>query len=476
MKILNNLMPEKVFEFFEMLCSVPHGSDNIWQISNLICDFAKQRELKYIQDEIGNVIIYKGASAGYEGKAPVIIQGHMDMVTVKTPGCDIDLEKDGLRLMTDGEYVWADGTSLGADDGIAVAMAMAVLDSDSIAHPPIEAVFTINEETGMDGAKFIDVSNISGRTMLNLDSEDEGVITAGCAGGLKLNASFNVKRSKDYIHAAKIAIYGLTGGHSGAEIQKGRANSNILLGRLLSRLGDIRLISAKGGEKDNAIANKTLCQIAISNFDAVKKTVEEFEAEVKAEFVETDPELKIKIIDEGFNNAGTIDLISSKRIIKTLSSVPDGVQKMSEDIPGLVQTSLNFGVLNISDYTAEMTFCLRSSVAAEKKELKEKLESIIIGNRGKVSTHGDYPAWEYRKESPLRDTAATAFEKLYGYKPEISVIHAGLECGLLSHKMPGLDCISFGPTINDIHTTREKLGVASTKRTWDFLLEILKSL
>ncbi|MDO4815365.1 MAG: aminoacyl-histidine dipeptidase [Bacillota bacterium] len=476
MNALKNLKPEKVFEFFEMLSSVPHGSNNIWQISNLCCDFAKERGLAYYQDEVGNVIIYKGGSKGYEDKAPVIIQGHMDMVTVKNPDCDIDLEKDGLRLVTDGEYVWAEGTSLGADDGIAVAMALAVLDSDSIEHPPIEAVFTINEETGMDGAEFIDVSNISGRIMLNIDSEDEGIITAGCAGGLKLNASFSVKRSKDYIHAARIAIYGLTGGHSGAEIQKGRANSNILLGRLLSRLGDIRLISAKGGEKDNAIANKTICQIAISNFDAVKKAVEIFESEVKAEYSETDPDLTIRIIDEEFNNSGAIDLVSSKRIIKTIASVPDGVQKLSDDIPGLVQTSLNFGVLNINDYTAEMTFCLRSSVAEEKKELKERLEAIITGNRGKVSTHGDYPAWEYRNNSPLRDTAAAAFEKLYGYKPEISVIHAGLECGLLSDKITGLDCISFGPTIHEIHTTREKLDVASTERTWNFLLEILKSL
>lgn len=476
MSVLKGCRPEKVFEFFELLCSVPHGSDNIWQISNLCCNFAKERNLRYIQDDIGNVIIYKDASAGYENKPPVIIQGHMDMVTVKTPDCDIDLEKEGLRLCTDNEYVWAEGTSLGADDCIALAMAMAVLDSDSIAHPPIEAVFTVNEETGMDGAEFIDVSRLSGKTMLNLDSEDEGIITAGCAGGLKLDASFKIKRTKDYVHAAKIAIYGLTGGHSGAEIQKGRANSNVLLGQLLSRLQDIRLISAKGGEKDNAIANKTVCEIALSNFDAVKRIVEDFEAEVKERYASTDPGLTVKIIDEGFKNTGAADIISSNRIIKTLSAVPDGVQKMSDDIPGLVQTSLNFGVLNIKDYSAEMTFCLRSSVEAEKKELEEKLTAIITSNRGKAVSRGVYPAWEYKKHSLLRDIASVAFEKLYGRKPEISAIHAGLECGLFSAKIPGLDCISFGPDIHDIHTTNEKLDVASTERTWNFLLEILKSL
>lgn len=474
--VLNNLKPEKVFEFFEMLCSVPHGSDNIWQISNLCCDFAKQRGLKYVQDEVGNVIIYKGGSKGYEEKAPVIIQGHMDMVAVKNADCDIDMEKDGLRLMTDGEFIWADGTSLGGDDGIALAMAMAILDSDTIEHPPIEAVFTINEETGMDGAEYLDVSVLSGRKMLNLDSEDEGIITAGCAGGVKMNASFAVKRSKDYIHAAKIAIYGLTGGHSGAEIQKRRANSNILMGKLLAKLGDVRLISAVGGEKDNAIANKTVCSITVSDFDAAKRVVADFEAEAKASFAETDPELTIIIVDEGFNNSGAIDLISSKRIIRAMSTVPNGVQKMSEDIPGLVQTSLNFGVLTIKDYSAEMTFCLRSSVGAEKQELKKEIERIITENKGTVSCHGEYPAWEYKKESELRDIAVKAFEKQYGYKPEVSVIHAGLECGLFSDKISGLDCISFGPTMHDIHTTKEKLDVASTERTWNYLLEILKNL
>jgi len=476
MNKLSNLKPEKVFEFFELLCSVPHGSDNIWQISNLCCDFAKERGLKYIQDEVGNVIIYKPASAGFEGKPPVIIQGHMDMVAVKEPSCDIDLDEEGLRLMTDGSFVWAEGTSLGADDGIAVAMAMAILDSTSIEHPPLEIVITVNEETGMDGAQFIDPANIAGRAMLNIDSEDEGIITAGCAGGVKLDASFKIKRTKDYVHSAKIAIFGLTGGHSGQEIGKGRANSNILMGQLLSRLGDVRIIYAKGGEKDNAIANKTICQIALSDYDAVKRTVEQFETEMKAKYAETDPDLAVRIVDEGFTNAGTADLISSRRIIKTMAAVPDGVQKMSEDIPNLVQTSLNFGVLKIEDYSAEMTFCLRSSVSEEKKALVEKLEHIVTANKGKVNCHGEYPAWEYKKESPLRDKAVSAFEKLYGYKPKIDVIHAGLECGLLSDKLEGLDCISFGPDIHDIHTTKEKLDVVSTERTWQFLLEVLKSL
>lgn len=473
---MEELSPKKVFEFFELISSIPHGSGNTAKISELCCDFARQRDLEYYQDELGNVIIYKPASKGYEDRAPVIIQGHIDMVAVKTAECDIDLKKDGLRLCADGEYLWADGTSLGADDGIAVAMALAVLDSDDIAHPPIEAVFTVNEETGMDGAQFIDVTKLKSRRMLNIDSEVEGVITAGCAGGLKVNAHFNIKRNKDYLHVAKIAIYGLTGGHSGNEIHKGRANSNVLLGRLLPQLGDIRIVSANGGEADNVIANKTICEIILSNFDAVKNIVEKFEAEVKAEYAGTDPDLAVRIIDEGFKNVGAADLKSSIRIIKTLSSVPDGVQRMSEDIPSLVQTSLNLGVLNIKDYGADMTFCLRSSVAAEKQELEDKLTGIIASNGGKVETHGAYPAWEYKKDSALRKTAVEAYKAVYGNKPEISVIHAGLECGLFSDKIVDLDCISFGPNIPDIHTVNEKLDIPSTQRTWEFLLEVLKRL
>ena len=471
-----NLQPEKVFEYFEMIASVPHGSGNTEQLSDLLCRFAEDRGLAYCCDAVGNMVISKPASAGYEAHEPVILQGHMDMVAVKAPSCRTDLEKDGLQLCTDGKMLWADGTSLGADDGIALAMTLAVLDDDTIPHPPLQALFTVDEETGMDGAAGLNTALLQGKRLINLDSEEEGTLIVGCAGGAKLRGIFKVKRSKDYVHAARIAVYGLTGGHSGAEIHHGRANSNILLGRLLQHLDDVRLISVKGGEKDNAIANKTICEIAISNFDAVKRIVESFEAEVKAEYAETDPELSIKIVDEGVKNGGAADLKSGLRIIKALAALPNGVQSMSADIPGLVQTSLNLGVFNLADYKAEMVFCLRSSDKAELQALVQAVSELITANGGTVELSGEYPAWEYKRDSALRSTAVEAFEAVYGKAPEVCIIHAGLECGLLSDKIPGLDCISFGPELTDVHTVNEKLNIESTQKAFEFLKELLKRL
>lgn len=471
----------KVFEFFEKICSVPHGSDNIWHISNLCCDFAKEHGLEYFQDEIGNVIIYKSGSVGYERAEPVVIQGHMDMVTVKTPDCDIDLENDGLRLVNDGKYVWADGTSLGADDGIAIAMAMAILASDNIPHPPIEAVFTINEETGMDGAEFIDPSHISGRRMINIDSEDEGIITVGCAGGLRVHGEFELCADNAELCTASIGIDGLTGGHSGSEIDKGRGNSNCLMGRLLHAINkeaDIRLISIDGGEKDNAIANKTLAKIAFDaeNAEKVKCICEKYDIILKNEFNASDPDIKISFEEHGVKTVSAANKEETDNIIFTLFHAPNGVQSMSRDIPGLVQTSLNLGILETLDNVVKMTFCLRSSVSSEKDTLAEVLISLIEKCGGQAETGGAYPAWEYKKNSPLRDCVVNAFEAQYGRKPEISVIHAGLECGLFSEKLTDLDCVSLGPDILDIHTVNEKLDIASTERTWRLLLNVLKEL
>ena len=472
---------EKVFEFFEKLCSVPHGSGNIWQISNLCCEFAKERGLKFIQDKIGNVIIYKGGSSGYENSEPVIIQGHMDMVTVKSGDCDIDLESEGLRLKSDNEYLWAEGTSLGADDGIALAMAMAVLDSKDIPHPPIEAIFTVNEETCMDGAEFIDLSEIKGRRMINIDSEDEGIITVGCAGGIRVYGSFDLNAEDAELCYGKICIGGLTGGHSGSEIHKGRANAICLMGRLLheiNRTSEIRLISANGGEKDNAIANSCYADIAYAKADCekIEAVCKKCNAVFQNECHTTDPNLIVSFENRGVGKVFAASKVATDNIIFTLFHAPNGVQVMSSDIEGLVQTSLNFGVLETSGESIKMTFCLRSSVGTQKLMLTDVLTSLIEKCGGTATTGGDYPAWEYAESSALRDTAVKEFEAQYGRKPKISVIHAGLECGLFSDKLKGLDCISIGPDILDIHTVNEKLDIASTQRTWELLLNVLKAL
>ena len=481
MPVLNNIEPKKVFEFFELISSVPHGSDNTAQISKLICEFASQRGLAYYCDELGNVIIYKAGSQGYESHEPVIIQGHIDMVAVKTPDSDIDLQTEGLKLNTDGKYIWAEETSLGADDGIAVAMAMAVLDSYSIAHPPIEAVFTINEETGMDGAQFLDASRLKGKRMLNIDSEVEGVITCGCAGGIHMLAQFDLKAVETEKCCVKLIIQGLTGGHSGNEIHKNRANANILMGKLLAEIkeeADIRLVSIDGGEKDNAIANKASAVIAVSEFDYDKlfEVVNFFFKRSQQQYRISDPQLSISATELRTIEASAANEAVTDSIIRVLSTVPNGVQSMSPDISGLVEASLNLGVAKTENGVLSLSFCLRSSDCAKMTQMRSEVANIIEQNGGNVGVDGEYPAWEYKKDSALRDKAQLAYERLYGSKPELCVIHAGLECGLFADKIEDLDCISFGPNIPDIHTTSEKLDVASTQRVWAFLLELLQSL
>ena len=475
------LKPEKVFKFFELISSVPHGSDNTNQISALCCKFAAERGLDYIQDEVGNVIIRKSATPGYETHQTVILQGHMDMVAVKTPESDIDLERDGLRLKTDGEYIWADGTSLGADDGIAVAMIMALMDSDDIPHPPIEAIITINEETGMDGAVFLDTSVLKGRRMINIDSEDEGIITVGCAGGARVYGQFDLKRTEGEYLTAKLTVSGLTGGHSGSEIQKGRANSNKLMGELLHELcalQNVHLVSLDGGEKDNAIANHSEAVIAFPTDEAeLVRHIAEAQGElIKLRIASTDPNAYVSFEILGSGVISVADDESAASVISAMCRVPDGVQTMSADIEGLVETSLNFGVLSTEGDTVSMTFCLRSSVKLEKEGLIKLVSDVIVDCGGTADCGSEYPAWEYRKDSPLRDAVVNAFSAQYGRAPVINVIHAGLECGLFSSKIDGLDCVSIGPDIHDIHTVNEKLDIASTARTWTLLLNILKDL
>ena len=481
MPSIAELKPEKVFKFFELISSVPHGSGNTDMISELCCEFARSRGLRHIQDALGNVIIFKSASAGYKDHEPVIIQGHMDMVTVKTSQRDIDLESEGLRLRTDGEYLWADGTSLGADDGIAIAMAMAVLDSDDILHPPIEAVFTINEETGMDGAEFIDTSVLSGRRMLNIDSEAEGVITAGCAGGIRVFGEFPMNNSVRSLHRIRLTLNGLIGGHSGSEIHHNRTNSNILMAQLLhglQELAPVSLAALNGGEKDNAIANAASAVIAFApeNFIAVSEYLAGFNDTVICAISKNEPDIKLDVENLGVGEIDSCDFTSSERIISAIYSLPNGVIALNPYITGLVQTSTNLGIVSTDENAVKLTFCLRSSVMSELDELRKRISDTIQAFGGKASYGGAYPAWEYKTDSPLRDKAVESYTKLFGKSPKIEVIHAGLECGLFSAKMPELDCISFGPDILDIHTVNEKLSVASAERTYSLLLELLNNL
>lgn len=481
MSVLDGKKPEKVFQFFEEIAGIPHGSGNVEQISNYLVNFAKERNLRYRQDEKLNVIIWKDGTEGYETSEPVILQGHMDMVAVKTADCDKDMEKEGLDLQVDGDTLSAKNTSLGGDDGIAVAYALAVLDSDDIAHPPVEAVFTVDEEIGLLGANYLDVSDLKGKKLLNMDSEDEGVFTVSCAGGATVECVLPFKIEPINAQIIEIKIDGFTGGHSGVEINRGRANANCVLGRILLNVFQnvgMRIMAVNGGEKDNAIAKISEAAIAV-NPETVEKTKEIIQntfAEVKEEYKVTDPEVKIQlnVMEEGLSEA-----LSGPATLSTviaLVNMPNGIQRMNPDMPEMVQTSLNLGILRTNENAVTLSYAVRSSKESEKNFLIEKLRSLTEIFGGEVKVSGAYPGWEYKADSTLRDVAVKAYESLYNKEPVVEGIHAGLECGLFADKIEGLDAISFGPSMKHVHTTNETLSISSTERTWDLLVKILEML
>ena len=480
--ILSNLEPKSVFNYFEQICSIPHGSRNTKQISDFCVSFAKEHNLKYSQDESNNIIIWKDGTNGYENSPSVIIQGHLDMLCEKEHDCDIDFEKDGLSLIVDGDDIHADRTTLGGDDGIAVAFALAILDSTDIPHPPIEAVFTVDEEIGMLGAASLDCSPLKSRIMLNLDSEDEGSLLVSCAGGVSTTAHLPLTFEKTNGLTAEITISGLVGGHSGTEINKDKANSNRLMGRTLYALSkkyDFSLVSVNGGLKDNAIPNKTTAVLMLTDDgvkDAFASSVSEMNDTYKHEYAVTDPSLSATVSFSDNTSADAMTKQSTKAFITALVNLPGGVHRMSHDIDGLVQTSLNMGILKTTENEMQASFSIRSSVSSEKFMLMDMISCLMDSLGGYITNFGEYPAWEFKKESHLRDLMSEVFEEQYGYKPIINALHAGVECGLFSEKLPGLDCVSFGPAIYDIHTAKERLSIESVIGTWKFTLEVLKRL
>lgn len=471
MKILGNIKPQNVMKYFEDICAIPHGSGNTDKISDYCIKTAKNLGLYAEKDGMNNVIIKKSGSTGFENHPTVILQAHLDMVCEKTPECEIDFEKDSIPVTVDGDFITADGTTLGGDDGIGVAMIFAVLEDNTLPHPPIEAVFTNDEETGMFGADALDGTKLSGRKLINIDSEAEGILTVSCAGGARCEIRIPTKKTDISSPCYEIIIEGLAGGHSGVEIDKGRHNSNILMGKLLKKLPyDYNIISLKGGSKDNAIPARTLCEISL------KEDISSVIASFKEENTNKEnPNLKISIKEIAPAKKG-ITKDNSKKIAEFLSSVPNGVQKMSKDIEGLVQTSLNLGILSTKEDEIFMSFSVRSSVNEEKTELLSRLKTFALDVGGSYGESGHYPAWEYRKNSPLRDVMVNEFEKMYQKKPIVEAIHAGLECGILSEKLPGLDAVSFGPDMEGVHTPAEKLSISSVERCYRYLCEVLKNL
>ena len=479
MAILTGLQPSGVFEMFEQLCGIPHGSRNTKAISDFCVRFAQEHGLDYRQDDSNNVILFAPATPGMEQAQPVMLQGHLDMVCEKEADCPLDLQKEGLNLRTDGEWIWAEGTTLGGDDGIAVAYALAILADPTIPHPPLEVVLTTDEEIGMLGAAAIDLSEVKARRVLNIDSEEEGVLLAGCAGGATVCCHIPLMWTLKKGLRATVQITGLRGGHSGMEIQKGRANANKLMGRFLNEMDEIfayALCTVNGGNKDNAIARESTADVVILPERLAELTA--FAAQrqeaYRAEYGETDPDITIAVTP-GTEDTFEIMMGDCRRsVLSVLQQLPNGVQQMSRDIEGLVQTSLNLGILKVDFRGIHLTSSVRSSVNAEKQQLIQQLAEICGKLGGSCEVMGEYPAWEYKADSPLREIMTEVYMEQYGRKPAVEVIHAGLECGLLSGKLDGLDCVSFGPDIVDIHTTREKLSIPSVQRTWKLLLEVLK--
>ncbi len=479
MRVLENLQPERVFYYFEEIAKIPHGSGNTKQISDYLVGFAKKHNLEHYQDEVNNVIMIKEATTGYENSDPIIIQGHMDMVCEKESGCTIDFEKDGLELYVEDGFVKAKDTTLGGDDGIAVAYALALLESSEYAHPRLEVVITVDEETGMDGAYAIDLSMLKGKKMLNIDSDEEGVFLTSCAGGTAVKALIPVKRNTEEGVVLNVKVDGLFGGHSGGEIHKERGNASILMGRVLNNIAKevpFGIITLAGGLKDNAIPRECNASILVpeEGVSRVEEIIAATSEVLKKEFFSSDAGVQVTSVNAGAQEAAILDFVSLNKVLCYLRMVPNGVQNMSQAIPGLVETSLNLGIMELKEDVFMTETSIRSSVRTRKEDVRDRLINIIEVCGGEAEVLGDYPAWEYKAESKLRDEIAVAFKNVYGKEVKFDAIHAGLECGILSEKIEGLDCVSFGPQNFDIHTPQERLNIESTERVWKFLVEFLR--
>lgn len=483
-RTLENVEPIEVFKYFEEISNIPRGSGNEKGISDYLVSFAKKHNLEAVQDKTLNVIIKKSASKGYEASPGIIIQGHMDMVCEKKPGTEHDFMKDPIKLRVVDDMLYATDTTLGGDDGIAVAMGLAVLASENMAHPPIELVVTTAEETGMDGALALDPKNISGKTLINIDSEEEGVLIVSCAGGCsaKINIPIIWRNIDNNFSAYTIEIEGLKGGHSGSEIHKGRANSNKLLARLLKNLRskvNYSISSINGGSKHNVIACEANAVICVDDKDKVllKDQVSILEKIFKDEFDAADPDLKVNLKAAEEMPKRVMDAKTVENIINFLYLVPNGVKSMSMDIEDLVGASLNLGVVQTKEDGVEIISSIRSSVGSIKDNIFNIIVALASLTNGTVVEEWAYPEWKYNPDSKIREVFIDVYEKLFGKKPLVTAIHAGLECALFAEKFNGqLDMISFGPTIFGIHTAEEHLSIPSTQRMWRYLVEVLKTL
>lgn len=476
MNLLQDLEPKAVWRYFEAICDLPHGSRNTKLLSDFCAIFARIRGLWCQQDKANNVIIRKEASPGYEDHPTVIIQGHLDMVCEKVSGHSIDFRRDGLSLYIEEDYVRAKGTTLGGDDGVAVAFALALLDDKNLVHPPLEIVLTSDEEIGMLGAAALDTSCLKGKTLINIDSEEEGVLTVGCAGGATATLSVPLKRENMKGTPYTLTIDGLLGGHSGVEITKGRTNAIVYIASLFEKLCetyDCRLYGFSGGGKDNAIPRNATIKFITP--EPMGEDATTMLAAALTELQKTEPSADISLKQGEATSLGALTKGANDRVRNFFRRLPNGIQAMSQEVPGLPETSLNLGIVSF-DKNLVTTHSLRSSINGKREELAKALKKLVGELGGQYREEGAYPAWEYRPQSRLRDVMQTIWREQNGRDARVEIIHAGLECGILSNKIKDLDCVSIGPHMLGIHTPDEALSISSTARTWNYLLEILKRL
>ncbi len=476
---LSNIEPQRVFYYFENICDIPHGSGNMDGISRYCRNFAINHNLEYYMDDADNVIIYKPASVGYENAEPVILQGHLDMVCQKEDGYDIDFSEQGIEPYIDGDFVKARGTTLGADNGIAVAMILAILEDDSLSHPPIEAVFTTDEEIGMIGARQLDMTKLRSARMINLDAEEADIVTVSCAGGSDVTLKIPLNTIKKSGTQLQILLKGLRGGHSGIEINGNRVNADILAGRILNHLKndeDFEIISICGGDKSNAIPNSCEINLCVSNPQNFALKAQEYFELVKEEISDREEGFCPQVIVGASGEFDVFSPVAKDQVINTLLCVPNGVMDMSASVPGLVETSLNLGILKTDSENVSVHISLRGNKQSSLTALEERIAVFFRMQNLECQVFGKYPPWEYKADSLLRSLYIDVYKEQMGQEPAVEAIHAGLECGVFASAIQSFDCIAIGPYLYDVHTTKEKLCISTTESVYKMLLKMLEKL
>jgi dipeptidase D len=481
MSNINDLKPKLLWKHFDEIRKIPHCSKHEEEIREYIINFAEKQEIKYKKDKTGNVVLYKPASPGFEKKPTIILQGHMDMVCEKNSDIKHDFTKDPIKIKIDKDILKAEGTTLGADNGIGVATSLAILEDTNLKHGRIEALFTIDEETGLTGAFSLEKDMLKGKTMLNLDSEDFGVITVGCAGGGESKIKLPIKTitTNENLNNIKIKIYGLRGGHSGVDANEQRGNAIKILARLLwniSKKHKINIIDFKGGDKHNAIPREAFAEISVkkSEMNQIKKELLDIKKDILEEIKPIDPNFDLKIENNSKSN-NALDDKSTASLLNLIHGLPHGVDKMSYDIDGLVETSTNLATIEIKDQNVIIGLSSRSSISSELQNLRDRIKAISLLAGAEVTEDQPYPGWKPNLDSNILKISKKIFKDMYNKEPVVEAIHAGLECGIIGEKFPGMDMISIGPTIKYPHSPEEQVYISTVDKFYNFLIEIIKS-